>query len=49
MKNRNILRCVNYCGAEILTEAKSRVCYKCGSEMKFIGKENDEKHNQKEV
>ena len=47
MKNRNILRCVDYCGAEILTEVKDRPCYRCGKPMKFIGKEKDEK--QKEV
>ena len=41
MKNRNILRCVDYCGAEILTEAKDRICYKCGRPMKFMGKEQD--------
>jgi len=36
--NRNILKCV-FCGAEIITGADSRRCYKCDSRMEFIGKE----------
>ncbi len=44
MTNRNIFRCVE-CGAGILTEAKYRDCYKCGSVMKFEGKEYEKENN----
>jgi len=40
MKNKMILRCV-FCGAEILTSARDRRCYKCEGEMIFIGYEKD--------
>ncbi len=47
MTNRNVLRCVE-CGTVVLTEARSRECYKCGSVMKFEGKEFEFKKERRE-
>ncbi len=35
---RNILRCP-FCGAEVYSRAVTRACYKCNTQMEYMGKE----------
>lgn len=40
-KDRNVLRCATFCGAEVFTSSGNRDCYKCGSTMQHVGKESN--------